>query len=92
MQSARSKYWIFLAICLLGAGAARAQSISIVSGNGQLLDTATHSQSNPLVVIVRDANGNPVKGATVNWTASPTGDGQWTNPGPLHHQRNWCSE
>jgi uncharacterized protein (TIGR03437 family) len=75
MYSARSKYWIFLAICLLGAGAARAQSITLVSGNGQLLDTLTHSQSLPLVVLLRDASGNPVKGATVNWSATPAGHG-----------------
>ena len=75
MYSARSKYWFLLAICLLGAGAARAQSITLVSGNGQLLDTTTHSQSLPLVVLVRDANSNPVKGATVNWSVAPTGRG-----------------
>ncbi len=80
MFSARSKCWIFLAICLLGAGAARAQSISLVSGNGQLLDTLTHSQSLPLVVLLRDAGGNPVKGATVNWSATPAGHGNVANP------------
>jgi uncharacterized protein (TIGR03437 family) len=79
MFSARSRYWVFLAICLLSAGAARAQSISLVSGNGQLLDTLTHSQSLPLVVLLRDASGNPVKGATVNWSATPAGHGNVAN-------------
>jgi adhesin/invasin len=75
MYSARFKNWIFIFFCLLGAGAARAQSITLISGNGQLLDTSPHSQSQPMIVLVRDASGNPVKGATVSWTVTPTGQG-----------------
>jgi hypothetical protein len=75
MYSASFKNWIFIFFCLLGAGAARAQSITLISGNGQLLDTSPHSQSQPMVVMVRDASGSPVKGATVSWTVSPTGQG-----------------
>jgi uncharacterized protein (TIGR03437 family) len=75
MNSASMKHWILIVICLLGAIAARAQTISSVAGSGQLLDTELHSQSQPLVVIVRDASGNPVKGATVNWSVAPTGRG-----------------
>jgi uncharacterized protein (TIGR03437 family) len=76
MYSARSKYWIFLVTCFLGTGAASAQTISLVSGSGQLLDTSEHSQSQPMVVLLRDASGNPVKGASVAWTVTPaTGQG-----------------
>ncbi len=75
MQYARFKHWILVVLCLLCAGAARAQSITLISGNGQLLDTLQHTQSQPLVVLVRDASGNPIKGATVSWTNAPVGRG-----------------
>src|SRR5689334_10352929 len=42
----------------------QAQTVSIVSGNGQL-STIGYQQ---LVVKVTDNSGNPVVGATVNWT------------------------
>jgi len=79
MYSARSKDWILIVICLLGAGVARAQSISLVSGNGQLLDTSQHSQSQAMVVQLRDASGNPVTGATVSWSVAPLGQGNVLN-------------
>jgi uncharacterized protein (TIGR03437 family) len=65
----KSLRWIFTAICLIWAGVAEAQTISIVSGNGQLVK-AFFPSSAPLVVVVRDANGNPLKGVQVSWTVS----------------------
>ena len=46
-------------------------AISIVSGNGQLACAACTSPMltfEPMIVLVTDANGNPVSGATINWT------------------------
>src|SRR5437879_3907691 len=62
---------ILAGLCLLGAVGAQAQTLSMVSGNGQLV--LQFSVSSPLVVLVRDASGNPVKNALVNWaiTAGP---------------------
>jgi len=49
---------------------ASAQTISVVSGNGQVLGQNANLQLAPLIVKVVDANNNPVSGATVNWNAS----------------------
>ncbi len=43
-----------------------AQQFSIVAGNGQLINAGDLSQ--PFTVRVTDSLGNPVSGATVNWT------------------------
>ena len=67
--------------------AASAQTISVVSGNGQVLGQSANLNLSPLVVKVVDANGNPVPGATINWNASAifgnfflaTGTNQWTS-------------
>ena len=51
---------------------ASAQGISILSGNGQLICSLCPTRSftfDPLVVMVKDALGNPVPNATVSWTA-----------------------
>jgi uncharacterized protein (TIGR03437 family) len=61
--------WIVAGFCFLGASAVRAQSISIVSGNGQLV---TLQSSDSLQVIVRDASGNPLPNAEVAWTVATT--------------------
>lgn len=53
----------FTAQALPGAAAA----VSIVSGDLQQ-DTVTKTLKEPLVVVVTDAQGNVVPGATVNWT------------------------
>jgi uncharacterized protein with beta-barrel porin domain len=53
-----------------------AQTLSIVSGTGQVLVANTPSQ--PLVVqLVNTSTGNPVAGATINWTAT---NGKLTSP------------
>ncbi|HME07919.1 MAG TPA: putative Ig domain-containing protein [Bryobacteraceae bacterium] len=48
------------------AAISQAQSLSIVSGNGQVLLEQFPSQ--PFTVQARDASGNPVSGATVSFT------------------------
>lgn len=67
----------FLAPLFLITGFASAQSVSIVSGNGQLVcpvcPAIVTQQFAPLVVQVNDANGQPVAaGTTVTWAAAPT--------------------
>jgi uncharacterized protein (TIGR03437 family) len=69
MAFSKSLRWIFSAICLIWAGFAQAQTVSVVSGNGQLVKAFFPSNA-PLVVVVRDANGNPLKGVQVSWTVS----------------------
>jgi hypothetical protein len=50
---------------IIGAAA----TISVVSGSGQTANVGT-AFSQPLVVIVKDANGNPVPGVIVNFVGS----------------------
>ncbi len=54
------------------ANPAGAASIAIVSGNSQT-GTAGSALADSLVVVVRDAAGNPVPGVTVTWSASGGG-------------------
>lgn len=54
---------------MLATGAAWADSLALMSGAGQQgLGGSTSAQ--PLVVAIRDANGAPVSGRTVNWSTS----------------------
>jgi uncharacterized protein (TIGR03437 family) len=55
--------FIFL---LLGATGLSAQTLSMVSGNGQLVAQQFQTNS-PLVVQATGANGKPAAGVTVNW-------------------------
>jgi uncharacterized protein (TIGR03437 family) len=65
--TSRSKLFARLFVGILLAGAAAfGQSISIVSGDGQALLAAT-TVPQALVVLVRDASGNPLPNATVAW-------------------------
>lgn len=55
----------------------QAQSISIVSGNGQLVCpscTGPTAVFTPLVVVVVDSNGAPLANATVTWIATQYGN------------------
>src|SRR5579872_4375939 len=70
MAYPRSVRWIFIGICLLGVIAAHAQSVSVVSGNGQLVLAANPSK--PMTLLVRDASGNPVPSAQLTWKATGT--------------------
>src|SRR5271169_4140961 len=64
---------------VVGAPLASAQTpanVLIAAGNGQLIcdqcltsTSARHLQ--PVYALVTDANGNPIQGVTVNWTAIP---------------------
>src|SRR5437870_651668 len=52
---------------------ASAQSLAIVSGNGQLICSSCPTRTftfDPLVVVVKDARGNPLSNATVTWTVN----------------------
>jgi uncharacterized protein (TIGR03437 family) len=62
---------LIIGACLVGAATAQAQSITIVSGNGMVIPSVHVSPA--MSVLVRDAAGNPVKNATVNWTISGGG-------------------
>ncbi len=60
------------ALLLISTSVCAAQTVSIVSGNGQLV--RSYFQSNvPLTVLVRDALGNPLPHATVTFTLSGQG-------------------
>src|SRR5215471_17247218 len=63
---------ILIGVCLLlGAGAAEAQTLTIVAGNGQLV--LQNIVSAPLTVLIRDASGKPipnVPAAQVKWTVT----------------------
>ncbi|MDQ2899053.1 MAG: Ig-like domain-containing protein [Acidobacteriota bacterium] len=64
-------YWLALsALTLLGTAVCSAQgtpaTISIIAGDGQLIRQANISPQQ-LTVLVKDANGVPVPGTTVNW-------------------------
>ena len=67
----------FLTALFLFPAFCQAQTISIVSGNGQLVcpDCPVNPQQYvPLVVQVNNAAGNPVANTTVTWTATQSGD------------------
>jgi hypothetical protein len=57
----------------LAAGAGSAQTVSIVSGQGQLSCAFFCTGFDPLVVVVKDASGAPVPNATVTWTVTGPG-------------------
>ena len=68
-----------LTLCALCAGLLQAQSLSIVSGNGQLIATQALS-NNPMIVQAKDASGRPVPNAGVTW-AITQGAGTLTGAG-----------
>src|SRR5689334_13915572 len=75
-----TKIKTIIAVCapllVFSSVSALAQSISIVSGNGQLGCPTCPSKPitvfNPLVVSVKDATGRPLQGATVTWIFAST--------------------
>jgi uncharacterized protein (TIGR03437 family) len=56
-------------LAALAAGSLAAQSLTLVSGNGQIVEENFLTFS-PLVVMAKDAAGNPVSGVTVNWSVT----------------------
>ena len=77
----RSRIAVFAALtaafCGQSALAQTPANISVVSGNGQLVcalcATTAEKFFEPLVVLVTDAQGNPVPSAAVNWVISGSG-------------------
>ena len=67
-----------LVFFLLAAGAASAQTVSIVSGQGQVTCFICPNGFDDLVVKVVDANGAPMANASVAWTV--TGIAAITDP------------
>jgi uncharacterized protein (TIGR03437 family) len=61
-----------LALAMLAAGYASAQSLSLVSGDGQVA-AQNFPLHNPLVVVAKDASGKPAANVPVNWTAAGPG-------------------
>lgn len=65
---------ILTSIFVLGLAVAHAQTITKVSGDGQLVIQSILG-STPMVVLVRDAGGNPIPNAAVKWAVTPLGQG-----------------
>ena len=63
--------WALATVLFLVTGAS-AQTVSIVSGNGQMTCAFFCGSPffSPLVVVVKDANGAPLPNATVTWTVT----------------------
>ncbi len=57
----------FVLLCAILAGAVGAQTLSMVSGNGQMVSEQFVSNA-PLVVQAKDAAGRPAAGVAVNWS------------------------
>lgn len=68
-------------VLLLAAGLLPAQTLSIYSGNGQIVEELYLSPV-PLVVQATGASGKPAAGVAVTWTATPA------NNGTLHSLTN----
>jgi uncharacterized protein (TIGR03437 family) len=68
MVSSSKKFaWTLIGALLLAGTAFGQATVSILSGNGQIV-LQNNTGSNPLVVVVRDASGNPIPNAKVNWS------------------------
>jgi len=50
-----------------------AQTLTMVSGNGQIVFNSLFTNNVPMVVQANDARGNPVSGATITWSVQGTG-------------------
>src|SRR5262249_23578513 len=59
-------------VSLMTGAVASAQTISIVSGDGQVAAQNFAAQA-PMVVLVRNAQGQPQPGVTVTWTVASGG-------------------
>ncbi len=71
---------ILIPMFVLGVAVAHAQTLTMVSGNGQLAIQAI-SSTQPMVVLLRDSSGNPIPNAQVTWTVtSGPGDAQILTP------------
>jgi uncharacterized protein (TIGR03437 family) len=71
-------FFLFLILPLLAVTPLSAQSLTMVSGNGQVVIEQFLSQL-PVVVQAKDASGNPLPGLAINW-ALTQGVGTLHNP------------
>src|SRR5204863_1072903 len=67
MQFSKKTFLGILVISLLTTAVASAQTIAVVSGDGQVAPQNFAAQS-PMVAVVKNFQGQPVPGATVTWT------------------------
>ena len=70
-RSPRLRHALWVAI--MAAGCAGAQSLSLVSGDGQVA-AQNFPLHNPLIVVAKDASGKPAANVPVNWTAVGPGN------------------
>src|SRR5579862_7024006 len=75
--SRTSRWFGILLVCFACAGFAQSQTLTIISGNGQLVATQSLSNS-PLVVQAKDASGRPVPNVAITWAIT---DGSGTITG-----------
>jgi len=61
-----SRWLVILLLCTLCAGFVQAQTLAIVSGNGQLIATQSLSNS-PMVVEAKDPYGRPAPNIAITW-------------------------
>jgi len=67
MISSRISRWFYLLLlCALWAGFVHAQTLTIVSGNGQLIATQSRS-NNPMIVQAKNASGQAAPNIAVTW-------------------------
>jgi uncharacterized protein (TIGR03437 family) len=72
---------VAIGVSLLATAAFSQNTVSVVSGDGQVVRIQNVTPANNLLtVIVRDSSGKPVPKATLNWAVSPAGQGQVTFP------------
>src|SRR5882724_8590356 len=69
LSSSKKFAWTLIGALLLAGTAFCQATVSILSGNGQIV-LQNSAASNPLVVVVRDAAGNPIPNAKVAWTVT----------------------
>ena len=71
--------FLFTALALAGLEFARAQSLNVVSGNGQTVPEQFLTLA-PLVVQAKDATGKPVAGVAIDWSVRPIIGGTVVRP------------
>src|SRR5262245_51451682 len=71
--SPKAKGLVLGALAGLAAVAAQAQTLSVVSGDGQVA-AQNFQLPSPFVVVVKNAAGQPMSGVTVNWSVDGPGN------------------
>src|SRR5690348_13795385 len=70
--SRKMKMLALASVCAIGARLAPAQTLSIVSGEGQVAPQ-NFQLPGPLVVVAKNASGQPMQGVTVTWSLTGPG-------------------